>query len=855
MTNNNNNKNNSNCNDNNNGNNNINSNNGNNDNNINININDNNLLNNINNISTNSDNAANYKDNENNKYNGSGNADISGDIIIDENYAQSGLSLEEYKKIVDILKRKPDDFELGIFLAMWSEHCSYKSSKVHLKKLPSKGDNVIIGPGENAGVIKFDDDYVLVFKMESHNHPSFIEPFEGAATGVGGIMRDIFTMGARPIANLNSLRFGNFNHPKTPYYLSEVVKGVGFYGNCMGVPTIGGEVVFDSCYDNNILVNAFTIGIAKKDGIFLSSVCEEGNLVVYVGSATGMDGINGATMASGEFDAKKDKKRSTVQVGDPFTEKLLLEACLEAMDKKLIVSIQDMGAAGLTSSSFEMSENSDKGMIFDLDKIPLRASEMTPIDIMLSESQERMLLACKKENYKELEKIFAKWDLNCVVIGEVIKEKVIKFNYKSKPYQTLSVEAVVNGPSYDRPSAIPSYRKNIKQFSPDDYRMPKNFNSIAERIISHPNIASKHFIYRQYDYQIGTNTIIGPGSSCAVLRYKQFVYLTGNEKKDNAGSIKNINNGINNSNSNINISNSNSNNNSNKGILLNSNCNSKYCYLNPYKGAMLAVIECARNISASGGTPTAITDCLNFASPEDPEIMWQFKEAIRGIADAAIKFNTPAVSGNVSLYNETAGAGKIYPTPVIAMVGYIDDVNKAITSHFKDIGDDIYLLGRLLGNLGGSLFMELVHNDFMQEPLTIDIDYELKLQSCLRDLISERLLKSASDISEGGLFTALAEPAISSKLNKNLGVITEMNKTSLRNDMLLFSEFEQAFVISADPSDENKIYELAKNADIEIEKIGKTAIDIIKFNNTIELKSDTIKDSYYKVIEKLFEYN
>ncbi|MHB1646649.1 MAG: phosphoribosylformylglycinamidine synthase subunit PurL [bacterium] len=804
----------------------------------------------------------------NNKYD-SGNINISGDDnIIDENYAQFGLSLEEYKKIADILQRKPDDFEIGIFSAMWSEHCSYKSSKVHLKKLPSTGDNVIIGPGENAGVIKFDDDYVLVFKMESHNHPSFIEPFEGAATGVGGIMRDIFTMGARPIANLNSLRFGNFNHPKTPYYLAEVVKGIGFYGNCMGVPTVGGEVVFDSCYDDNILVNAFTIGIARKDGIFLSSACEEGNLVVYVGSATGMDGINGATMASGEFDAKKDKKRSTVQVGDPFTEKLLLEACLEAMDKKLIVSIQDMGAAGLTSSSFEMSENSGKGMIFDLDKIPLRASEMTPIDIMLSESQERMLLACKKENYKELEEIFAKWDLNCVVIGEVIKEKVIKFNYKSKPYHTLSVEAVVNGPSYDRPSAIPSYIKNIKQFSPDDYRMPKNFNSIAERIISHPNIASKHFIYRQYDYQIGTNTITGPGSSCAVLRYKQFADLTGNEKKDDAsGSIKNTNNSINNNsntNNNINISNNNNNsiaNNcnsisySNKGILLNSSCNSKYCYLNPYKGAMLAVIECARNISASGGTPAAITDCLNFASPEDPEIMWQFQESIRGITDAAIKFNTPAVSGNVSLYNETAGAGKIYPTPVIAMVGYIDDVNKAITSHFKDIGDDIYLLGRLFGNLGGSLFMELVHNDFIQEPLAIDIDYELKLQSCLRGLISERLIKSASDISEGGLFTALAESAISSKSNKNLGVIAEIHKTSLRNDMLLFSEFEQAFVISADPSDKNKIYELAKNADIEIEKIGKTAIDIIKFNNTIELKSDIIKDKYYGSIEKLFTCN
>jgi phosphoribosylformylglycinamidine synthase len=809
---------------------------------------------------------------DNNRRNNCTNIIAYGNLPQNKEYVQFGLSFEEYKKINDILQREPDDFELGIFSAMWSEHCSYKSTKMHLKNLPSKGDAVIIGPGENAGVIKFDGDYVLVFKMESHNHPSFIEPFEGAATGVGGIMRDIFTMGARPIANLNSLRFGNFNHPRTPYYLSEVVKGIGFYGNCMGVPTVGGEVVFDSCYDNNILVNAFTIGIAKKDAIFLSSACEAGNLVVYVGSATGMDGINGATMASGEFDASKDKKRSTVQVGDPFTEKLLLEACLEAMDKKLIVSIQDMGAAGLTSSSFEMSENSGKGMILNMDKIPLRATGMTPLDIMLSESQERMLIACEKEKYGELEGIFKKWDLNCVIIGEVTKEKEIQFIYKSKPYHTLPVEAVVNGPSYDRPSAIPLYIKDMKQFLPDEYRMPKNFNSVAERIISHPNISSKHFVYRQYDYQIGTNTIIGPGSSCAVLRYKEFnvsinstnsaalnsvaltdglAELTNNspqpqkdkqeqhhspqtqkdeqEQQDKIDKIKN----------------------NKRGIILNSNCNSKYCHLNPYKGAILAVIECARNISACGGTPVAITDCLNFASPEDPEIMWQFKEVIRGITDAALKFNTPAVSGNVSLYNETAGAGKIYPTPVIAMVGYIDDVNKAVTSDYKDEGDNIYLLGRLRGNLGGSLFMELVHNDFMQEPLSIDINYELKLQSCLRALIDEKLIKSATDISEGGLFTAVTEPALSS--NENLGVVVEVHRDTLRNDMILFSEFEQAFVVSSSHSNGNKIYEFAKNADIEIEKIGTVVKDVIKFNNIIELKSDKMKERYYNAVEKLFD--
>lgn len=730
-----------------------------------------------------------------------------------ENYKLFGLSLDEYKKISELLKHEPDDFELGIFSAMWSEHCSYKSSKVYLKTLPQAGDNVVIGPGENAGVVDFGDGDVLVFKMESHNHPSFIEPFQGAATGVGGIMRDIFTMGARPIANLNSLRFGSCYNPKTPYYLTEVVKGIGFYGNCMGVPTVGGEVVFDECYNDNILVNAFTIGIAKKDGIFLSSKCEVGNIVVYVGSATGLDGIHGATMASEEFDSKKNKKRSTVQVGDPFTEKLLLEACLEAMDKKLIVSIQDMGAAGITSSSFEMADKSGHGMIINLDAFPLRTVNMTPIDIMLSESQERMLLACKKEYLDDLNAIFDKWGLNCVKVGEVINEKVIRFYYNSKPYKSLGVDAVVNGPVYNRTKRKPEYLRKILPIKINNYRIPKNLNKIAEKLITHPNIASKRSVFTQYDYTIGTNTVISPGFSAAVLRVK------GEYKK-------------------------------NKGFLLNVSGNSRYAYLNPYVGGVLAVVECARNITACGGNPVAVTDCLNFASPEDPEVMWQFSEVIKGIKDAAIKLKTPVVSGNVSFYNETAKKeggktviSKIYPTPVIGMTGLIEDVGKAVTPYFKDEGDGIFLLGRLKGDLGGGLYMDLAHKDFYQKPAEIDLDYEISLQNCLRSLINKGIIKSAADISEGGIFVALAESSIINP-DKTLGFTVDLNIKELRNDEVLFSEFEQAFIITSKSHSGQKLSKTADNFNISLLKIGIVGKDTMKINNTIELKSDKIKIGY-----------
>ncbi len=760
------------------------------------------------------------------------NKDKNKDKDKDENYKLFGLSAGEYKNISKLIGHVPDDFELGIFSAMWSEHCSYKSSKIYLKTLPTEGEKVLIGPGENAGAVDFGNGDVLVFKMESHNHPSFIEPFEGSATGVGGIMRDIFTMGARPVANLNSLRFGSFSEPRTPYYLSEVVKGVGFYGNCMGVPTVGGEVVFDGCYNDNILVNAFTIGIAKKDGIFLSSKCEVGNIVVYVGSSTGMDGIHGATMASEEFDLKKNKRRSTVQVGDPFTEKLLLEACLESMNKKLIVSIQDMGAAGLTSSSFEMADKSGHGMLIDLDTIPLRTPGMTPIEIMLSESQERMLLACDGKNFARLADVFDKWGLNCVKVGEVIEEKAIKFYRNSKFYKSLGVDAVVNGPVYDRPKVKPGYLKKIFSVNMRGYKIPANLNNAAKKIIAHPNIASKRPVFTQYDYTIGTSTVVPPGFSAAVVRVKSGGKTKTGRKCD-------------------------------KGFLLDVNGNSKYTYLNPYIGGALAVVESARNISACGGTPVAVTDCLNFASPEDPEIMWQFSEAVKGIKDAAKKLGTPVISGNVSFYNETSKkeAGKtviskIYPTPVIGMVGFIDDVSRAATPYFKDAGDGIYLLGRLKGDLGGSLYMECINKDSYQKPADIDLDYEVRLQNCLRSLILGGYIKSAADISEGGIFTALAESSITNP-GETLGFDIGLNWDVMdaRPDEFLFSEFEQAFVVTvgkgAGGRREAEMDKILIEHKVHMKKLGEVKKGIMKINGIINLKSDKIKEEYYSVIKNI----
>ena len=565
---------------------------------------------------------------------------------VDEKIAKSmGLKSEEFGLAQKILKRAPNFIELGIIASMWSEHCSYKSSKIHLKKLPTKGECVVVGPGENAGIIEIDEDICACFKIESHNHPSYIEPYNGAATGVGGILRDIFTMGARPVAAMNSLRFGKLDNDETIKILEGVVSGIAGYGNCFGVPTVGGEVFFDECYQKNPIVNAFALGLVKKDKIFLAKAEGVGNPIIYVGAKTGRDGIHGATMASEEFSSSSESKRVNVQIGDPFKEKLLLEACLEIMKNDYLVGIQDMGAAGLTSSSFEMASKSGSGVKLYLDKVPVREEGMTPYEIMLSESQERMLMVAKKGVEDKVIEIFKKWDLDIAIIGEVTDDGFVRLFWKDEEVASLPAEPLSSkAPEYNREYKKPKYIDEIKKFSESEIKEIDDLNTALFNLLNSPTIASKRWIFEQYDYMVRTNTTVIPGSDAAVIRIKG----------------------------------------SNKGIAMSCDCNPRYVYANPKIGAALSVVEAARNVAASGARPLAITNCLNFGNPEKPEIMWQFAEAVEGMKEACLGLNTPVVSGNVSFYNETEGKS-IYPTPTVVMVGVIDDVKKCITSHFKTI--------------------------------------------------------------------------------------------------------------------------------------------------------------------------
>ncbi|MDX1764957.1 MAG: phosphoribosylformylglycinamidine synthase subunit PurL, partial [bacterium] len=546
-------------------------------------------------------------------------------LITRELIDQHGLTPEEYQRILNILDREPTFTELGIFSVMWSEHCSYKSSKIHLKKFPTEGEWVIQGPGENAGVIDIGDGLAAVFKMESHNHPSFIEPYQGAATGVGGIMRDVFTMGARPVANMNSLRFGRLSDPHQRYLLDGVVAGIAGYGNCMGVPTVGGEIFFSDSYSGNCLVNAFTLGIAKTDGIFRGFASGPGNVVIYVGSKTGRDGIHGVTMASEEFVDDADQKKPTVQVGDPFTEKLLLEACLEVMKRNLVVGIQDMGGAGLTSSSCEMAGRAGTGVELDLALVPRREEGMIPYEIMLSESQERMLMVAEKEKEAEIHAIFKKWDLEAVTIGRVTNDGLLRILDGGKKVGEIpALEISHQAPEYDRPHAESEEQRTNRLLDNASVTVPENLNDTFKTLLQSHNIAAKDWVYEQYDHMVRTNSVVLPGSDAAVIRLKG----------------------------------------TSKGLAISTDCNSRYCYLDPYVGGMSAVAEGARNVVCAGARPMAITDCLNFGNPERPEIMWQFVQAVEGMSAACQALNTPVISGNVSFYNETRGKA-IWPTPTI----------------------------------------------------------------------------------------------------------------------------------------------------------------------------------------------
>lgn len=732
-----------------------------------------------------------------------------------------GLNEEEYNNILKILGRVPTYTELGIYSVMWSEHCSYKNSILQIKTLPRTGGRLLVAAGEeNAGLVDIGDNLAIAFKIESHNHPSAVEPYQGAATGVGGILRDIFTMGARPIAALDSLRFGIIDKgekekiKRTKYLFENVVKGIGDYGNCFGVPTISGEVYFEECYQDNPLVNAMAVGIVKHNETATAKAAGVGNPVFIVGSSTGKDGIHGATFASVELDEKSESRRPNVQVGDPFTEKLLLEATLEIIRAGAVVGIQDMGAAGLTCSSSEMSAKGKCGMKLNLDLVPLRVKDMTAYDIMLSESQERMLVVCEKEKENLIKEIFKKWDLNCVKIGEVIPEDRLLVYFKGEKVADVPASSLVLGggaPVYLRETKVPEYLSKTKSFDFNTLPEPKDYNEIARRLLSSPNIANKKWIYEQYDTQVRTNTVILPGADASVIRIKK----------------------------------------TKKAISLKVDGNSRYVYLNPYKGGMIAVSECARNVVCTGAKPLAITNCLNFGNPYNPENYYQFSEAVRGIGDACRKFNTPVTGGNVSFYNES-NEYSVYPTPVIGMLGLIEDVNKIMTSHFKKENDIILLLGKRCNHIGGSEYLKLVNNIVAGDAPDIDLDYELNLQNLLLELINEELINSAHDISEGGLAIALIESSIFN-YREPIGCDIEF-EYKYRKDFELFGESQGRILISANESNIQPIMALSRKYNIDYEIIGKTTnSNNIKINDNILLKLSEAIEIYYNTLENLLK--
>ncbi len=657
--------------------------------------------------------------------------------ITPEIVAEHGLSPEEYARVLNAMGREPNLTELGIFSVMWSEHCSYKSSRFHLKKLPTQAPWVIQGPGENAGVIDIGDGDAAIFKMESHNHPSYIEPYQGAATGVGGILRDVFTMGARPVANMNALRFGRPDHPKMRHLISGVVRGIGGYGNCVGVPTVGGEVNFHPAYDGNILVNAMTVGVAQTDKIFYCAAAGIGNPVVYVGSKTGRDGIHGATMASADFTEDSEEKRPTVQVGDPFTEKLLIEACLELMASDAIVAIQDMGAAGLTSSSVEMASKGGVGIELDMNKVPCRETGMTPYEMMLSESQERMLMVLKPGREAEAEAIFRKWELDFAVIGTITDtgHMVLKFNGETVadiPLAPLADEA----PEYERPYVSPAEYKAWAKV-PALGAVPDSADLGADLValMGSADIASRRWIWEQYDNKVGGDTVQAPGGDAAVVRVH--------------GSAK--------------------------ALAIATDCTPRYCYADPYEGGKQAVAETYRNISAVGATPLAITNCLNFANPQRPEIMAQIVGCLNGMGDACRALDYPIVSGNVSLYNEskaTGGGSAILPTPAIGGVGLMADWRKAATIAFKQAGEAIWLIGGHGGHLGQSIWLREIHGQEAGDAPAVDLAAERARGEQVRSLIADGAVTAVHDVSDGGLLVALAEMALAGRIGAEIDPLT-----------------------------------------------------------------------------------
>ena len=706
-----------------------------------------------------------------------------------------GIKPHEYKKIISLIGKEPNLLELGIFSAMWNEHCSYKSSKKYLKTLPTKNKKVIQGPGENAGVVDIEDDDALVFKIESHNHPSYIEPYQGAATGVGGILRDVFTMGARPIATLNSIHFGNHNHPKTKNLLNGVVSGIGGYGNCIGIPTVGGEVKFDNSYNENILVNAMAVGLVKKNKIFYSKAKKVNQPVIYVGSKTGRDGIHGASMASAEFDENADEKKPTVQVGDPFTEKLLLEACLELMKDDSIISIQDMGAAGLTSSSVEMASKGNLGIEINLDKVPCREEKMTPYEMMLSESQERMLLILNSGKEENAKKIFNKWGLDFSIIGKTTSSKNLVLNFNRKEVANLPLSSLSSdAPVYDR-----KWKKNLiskKKNLPKDFKSLKISESLKKILIS-PNNSEKSWVWEQYDHTVMGDTVQKPGGDSSVIRIHE----------------------------------------KNKGVAMTVDSSSHYCLADPITGGKQVVCEAWRNLISVGSKPIAITNCLNFGSPEKDEIMGQFVETIDGISQACKYLDFPVVSGNVSFYNETQSKA-ISPTPTIGGVGLIKNLDYMTTINLKKIGSYILVVGKTLGHLYQSEFFREVLEIKDGPPPEINLFNEKNNGLLIQTLISKKLVNSVHDISSGGILVALSEMCISGKIGANIKV--PRNNISLHE--YLFGEDQSRYLIEINEENNVEVSKILEKNNIYYEIIGKTQKDSLYLNNEFNIKLNDLSE-------------
>ncbi|MBN1447564.1 MAG: phosphoribosylformylglycinamidine synthase subunit PurL [Bacteroidetes bacterium] len=725
-----------------------------------------------------------------------------------------GLSDEEYQMVLDFLGRTPTYTELGMYSVMWSEHCSYKNSIAIIKTLPRSGGRLLVGAGEeNAGLVDIGEGLAVAFKIESHNHPSAIEPFQGAATGVGGILRDIFTMGARPVAACDSLRFGDPSNPRVQYLVKGVVSGIGHYGNCFGVPTVAGEIYFDSSYQGNPLVNAMAVGIVKHDQTASATAYGEGNPVMIVGSSTGRDGIHGATFASVDLSADSESKRPSVQVGDPFTEKLLLEATLEIIREDLIIGIQDMGAAGITCSSCEMSAKGKSGMNLDLDLVPVREEGMSAYEILLSESQERMLVVAKQGNEDRVREIFNKWDLHAVTVGHVTSDGMVTVHRGGEIKAVVPADSLVLGggaPVYRRETRRPEYLDTTQAFRPESIPIPKDMNRVLLELLASPNIAGKQWVYEQYDTSVRTNTALGPGGDAAVIRVKE----------------------------------------TRKALAVKTDCNARYVYLNPRKGAAIAVAESARNVVCVGGEPLAITNCLNFGNPYKPEVYYQFSEACAGMGEACRVFETPVTGGNVSFYNENPN-GAVFPTPVIGMLGLIADLEHITPSAFQSDNDVIILLGENRNEINGSEYLATHHGITGGDAPYLDLKEERLLHGVLLKHIRAGRIRSAHDVSDGGLAVTLAECCFIGESRH--GATVELPPEKLRKDALYFGESQSRVIVTCTATDADAVITAAHAAGLAAARIGKTGGDRLSINEDIDLSVTEISHAHSGALEQLLE--